>query len=105
MTTLKDKTAVQLLNNYALGKWIAGEGEGQTLFNAITGDPVATASSKGLDFAAMCDYARTVGGPKLRKMTFHERGRMMRALALHLLSKKDIFYKISWATGATKADS
>lgn len=93
------------LENYALGKWIAGDGDGQELYNAITGDVVATASSKGLDFAAMGDYARTVGGPKLRKMTFHERGRMIRALALHLLSKKDVFYKISWATGATKSDS
>lgn len=93
------------LQNYALGKWVAGEGNGQELYNAINGDLVGTASSKGLDFGAMCDYARTVGGPKLRKMTFHERGRMIRALALHLLSKKDIFYKISWATGATKSDS
>lgn len=93
------------LQNYALGQWIAGEGNGQDLFNAITGDVVATASSKGLDFSAMCNYARSVGGPQLRKMTFHERGRMLRALALHLLAKKDQFYKISWATGATKADS
>lgn len=93
------------LQNYALGQWVAGEGNGQELYNAITGDVIATTSSKGLDFAAMCNYARTVGGPRLRKMTFHERGRMMRALALHLLSKKDIFYKVSWATGATKADS
>lgn len=93
------------LQNYALGKWIQGDGNGQELYNAITGDVVATASSKGLDFAAMCDYGRTVGSPNLRKMTFHERGRMMRALALHLLSKKDQFYKISWATGATKTDS
>ena len=93
------------LKNYAIGQWIAGEGSGQSLYNAISGDLVATASSAGLDFAAMCDYARTVGGPKLRKMTFHERGSMLKALALHLLSKKEIFYKISWATGATKADS
>lgn len=93
------------LQNYALGKWVDGEGTGQELFNAINGEVVATASSRGLDFGAMCDYARTVGGPKLRKMTFHERGRMMRALALHLLTKKDAFYKISWATGATKSDS
>lgn len=98
-------TSIQPLNNYALGKWIAGEGEGQLLYNAITGDAIASASSKGLDFAAMCDYARTVGGPKLRKMTFPERGRMLKALALHLMEKKDLFYKISWATGATKADS
>ncbi|HEV7232500.1 MAG TPA: phenylacetic acid degradation bifunctional protein PaaZ [Bacteroidia bacterium] len=101
----KDKTGILKLNNYALGKWQAGEGEGVTLFNAITGDSVATASSKGLDFGAMCEYARKVGGPKLRKMTFHERGRMLKALALHLMEKKEIFYKISWATGATRTDS
>lgn len=107
MTTItKDKaTGITNLQNYTLGNWIAGEGEGQILHNAITGEPIYAASSKGLDFAKMCDYARTVGGPKLRKMTFHERGGMLKALALHLQSKKDEFYKISWATGATKIDS
>ena len=93
------------LKNYAMGQWVAGADKGQELFNAITGEVIATASSKGLDFEKMCDYARTVGGPKLRKMTFQERGLMLKALALHLLSKKDEFYKISWATGATKIDS
>jgi oxepin-CoA hydrolase/3-oxo-5,6-dehydrosuberyl-CoA semialdehyde dehydrogenase len=93
------------LQNYACGQWVAGADNGQQLFNAITGDVLATASSKGLDFAKMLDYARTVGGPKLRKMTFQERGLMLKALALHLLSKKEAFYKISWATGATRIDS
>ena len=93
------------LQNYACGQWVAGSGDGQTLYNAITGEAVATASSAGLDFEKMCAYARTVGGPKLRKMTFHERGMMLKALAVHLLSKKEQFYKISWATGATRADS
>ena len=93
------------LQNYALGKWVAGEGEGQTLFNAINGDTVATASSKGLDFGEMLNYARTMGGPALRKLTFQERGRMLKGLALHLQSKKENFYKVSWATGATRSDS
>ena len=93
------------LQNYASGQWIAGEGEGQALFNAITGDEIATASSKGLDFESMMNYARSVGGPALRKLTFQERGRMLKALALHLQSKKEDFYKLSWATGATRADS
>ena len=94
----------QLLN-YACGQWVAGADKGQDLFNAINGDVVATASSKGIDFARMCDYARTVGGPKLRKMTFQERGLMLKALALHLQTKKEDFYKVSWATGATRIDS
>ncbi len=97
--------SMNTLQNYALGQWVAGADKGQDLYNAITGEVVATASSKGLDFARMCHYARTVGGPKLRKMTFQERGLMLKALALHLQSKKEDFYKVSWATGATRADS
>jgi len=91
--------------NYALGKWIKGDGEGTSLFNAITGAEIGKASSKGLDFGEMMKYAREVGGPKLRKMTFQERGLMLKALALHLHSVKDKFYKISAKTGATKIDS
>ena len=94
-----------VLKNYALGKWTVGEGEGQTLYNAITGAKIAETSSKGLDFGEMMDYAREVGGPTLRKMTFHERGRMLKALALHLISIKDKFYALSAQTGATKLDS
>jgi len=93
------------LENYCCGQWVAGEGEGQALFNAINGDLIASASSKGLDFAAMLGYARKTGGTTLRKMTFHERGRMLKALAFHLLEKKEDFYRISWATGATRVDS
>ncbi|MCB0811387.1 MAG: aldehyde dehydrogenase family protein, partial [Flavobacteriales bacterium] len=58
-----------------------------------------------LDFKAMLQYARETGGPPLRKMTFPERGRMLKALALHLMERKDEFYGISYRTGATKADS
>ncbi len=93
------------LENYVAGKWITGDGEGQTLFNAVTGEPITAASSKGLDFKSMTDYARSTGNPNLRKMTFHQRGNMLKALALHLRKHLDIFYKISYQTGATKADS
>jgi len=93
------------LQNYACGEWIKGAERGQELYNAITGEPVANASSKGLDFSKMCNFARNTGGPNLRKLTFHERGRMLKALAMHLLGKKEQFYAISWATGATRADS
>ncbi|MBI2722779.1 MAG: phenylacetic acid degradation bifunctional protein PaaZ [Bacteroidetes bacterium] len=93
------------LNNYACGQWFAGSEKGQDLFNAITGEVIGTASSKGVDFAKMCEYARSVGGPKLRKLTFQQRGLMLKALAMHLLSKKEDFYKVSWATGATRIDS
>ena len=91
--------------NYALGNWIKGDGEGTPLFNAITAKEIGRASSKGLDFSEMMIYARKVGGSKLRKMTFQERGLMLKALALHLHSIKNKFYALSAETGATKVDS
>ncbi len=93
------------LENYILGSWIKGDGDGQALYNAVTGDQIAKTSTKGLDFASILDYARTKGNPALRKMSFHERGVMLRALALHLREHLDEFYHISYQTGATKADS
>jgi oxepin-CoA hydrolase/3-oxo-5,6-dehydrosuberyl-CoA semialdehyde dehydrogenase len=93
------------LKSYAEGHWVEGNGAGQDLFHAVTGEKVAEISSKGLDFGGMLEYARKVGNPALRKMTFHERARLLKALATHLMSKKDIFYDLSWATGATKTDS
>lgn len=93
------------LENYAEGKWVKGATSSDTLYNAITGEAIYSAGSDGLDFDAMMKYARSKGGKALRRMTFHERGRMLKALAMHLLSKKEEFYKISAMTGATRIDS
>ncbi len=93
------------LQNYVTGQWITGDGNGQMLYHAISGDELTTASTAGIDMQAVLNYAREKGNPALRKMTFHERGRMLRALALHLSSVKEKFYNVSYATGATRADS
>ena len=93
------------LQNYISGNWVTGDGDGQLLYNAVTAEPVAAASTKGLDFKSITHYARTVGNPALRKMTFHQRGNMLKALALHLRNHLPRFYAISYKTGATKADS
>jgi len=93
------------LGNYILGGWHMGEGDGQQLSNAVTGEPVAMATTKGLPFDEMLRYARKKGNPALRKMSFHERGRMLRALAIYLTERKEEFYEISYKTGATRADS
>jgi oxepin-CoA hydrolase / 3-oxo-5,6-dehydrosuberyl-CoA semialdehyde dehydrogenase len=93
------------LQNYVMGEWVAGDGDGQALYNAVTGEPIFTTSTKGLDFASILAYGRKTGNPALRKMTFHERGNMLKALAIHLRQHLDRFYKISYLSGATKADS
>lgn len=93
------------LGNLVGDTWIEGSGDGHTLYNAINGDAIYSASTDGIDVSTLYDYARNTGGPALRSMTFQERGLMLKALALHLNSKKEEFYKISWATGATRIDS
>jgi oxepin-CoA hydrolase/3-oxo-5,6-dehydrosuberyl-CoA semialdehyde dehydrogenase len=93
------------LSNYITGNWINGDGDGQLLYNAVTAEVIGAASTKGLDFKSITEYARNIGNPALRKMTFHARGNMLKALALHLRNHLDKFYAISYQTGATKADS
>jgi len=95
---------MQRFQNYVLGQWIDGQGVETPLFNALTGAQIGEASSAGLDFNDILNYARK-NGQALRKMTFQERGRMLKALALFLMERKAKYYEISALTGATKVDS
>ncbi len=97
--------ALPILENYAEGNWIKSSHPNQTLYNAINGDAIFLAGSDDLNFESMMNFAREKGGSALRKMTFHERGRMLKALAFYLTERKEEFYKISTLTGATRIDS
>jgi oxepin-CoA hydrolase/3-oxo-5,6-dehydrosuberyl-CoA semialdehyde dehydrogenase len=94
-----------MLGCYAQGQWAQSGDDGVALRSAINGEPLARASSRGLDFGAMVDYARSTGGPALRAMTFHERAFMLKDLAKHLMEHKRAFYDLSTHTGATRGDS
>ncbi|MBT8232726.1 MAG: phenylacetic acid degradation bifunctional protein PaaZ [Bacteroidia bacterium] len=93
------------LGNYVLGGWKEGSGEGSPLYNSVDGSVVAEVSTQGLNFGEILEYGRNVGGKVIRKMTFQERGMMLKKLALYLNKRKDKFYEISYKTGATKTDS
>src|SRR5688500_4317087 len=94
----------QQLLNYTRDNWLAGEGELAELPSAIDGSPVAVTGSGGLDFGAMLAHARDVGGAALRRMTFHERARMLKALGLAIIARKEELYELNYATGATRKD-
>lgn len=96
---------MQTFQNYILGQWVSGEGVETEQFNAITGSKIGEVSSAGIDFSEVLNYGRTVGGHPLRKMTFQERGRMLKALALFLMERKEKYYEFSALTGATRIDS
>ncbi len=93
------------VKNYVLGQWISGEGSETNLYNALTGEKIGDTSSAGLNYQEILTYGREKGGRALRKMTFQERGRMLKALALHLMDKKESYYALSALTGATRIDS
>src|SRR5678815_55038 len=91
------------LLNYERDRWIAGEGAVE-IPSAIDGSPVALTGSGGLDFGGMLRHAREVGGPALRKLTFHERARMIKALGLGIMARKEELYELNYLTGATRKD-
>lgn len=96
--------APRRLESYVCGGWTPGQKDGQALLDAATGETVALIDSTGLDFAAVLDYGRTVAGPKLRAMSFHDRAGMLKALGLALMERKEEFYAESFRTGATRPD-
>ncbi|NIL83933.1 Bifunctional protein PaaZ [Rhodococcus fascians] len=95
----------RLLESYAQGTWYSATDEGTPLMSAVDGSEIARVSSSGLDVAGMVDYARTVGGPALAALTFHERAALLKQLGLTLLAGKEEFYQLSRHTGATTRDS
>jgi len=97
--------SIMQLESYACGKWVAPSGNVRKIRSAVTGEEIASAGSDGLDFQAMLDYAKEKGGTALRKMTFHDRARMLKALATYLNERREPLYELSYKTGATLADS
>ena len=83
------------LENYINGHWVAGTGEGTPMVDAITGELIALSTTEGLDVPSALEYGRTKGGEVLRKMTFQERGNMLKKLALYLTKRKEQFYELS----------
>jgi oxepin-CoA hydrolase/3-oxo-5,6-dehydrosuberyl-CoA semialdehyde dehydrogenase len=93
-----------VLQSYAAGRWFEASDEGEPLLDASTGEEVARISSRGLDVGEMVAYARNVGGPAVRALTFHERAGILKSLAKALNEDKDALYELSLRTGATKRD-
>lgn len=92
------------LLNYARDEWFAGSGQRADIASAIDGSLVATTGSGGLDFGAMLAHARNVGGPALRKLTFHQRAWMLKALGQAVMARKEELYELNYLTGATRKD-
>ena len=96
--------SLQEISSFAAGRWVAPGAGARLIENAVTGAPMARAGNDALDVMAMLDHARDIGGPALRGLGFHDRARMLKALAVELGKHKSALYEASFATGATQAD-
>jgi oxepin-CoA hydrolase/3-oxo-5,6-dehydrosuberyl-CoA semialdehyde dehydrogenase len=94
-----------LLRSYVGGAWVTPAGDGQPVYDAVTGEEVARVSSDGIDRAAALRYAREAGGPALRALTFHQRAAILKSLGLRLREHRDELYALSARTGATLRDA
>ena len=92
------------VSSFAAGQWVMPDSGARSIASAVTGDVIAQAGNSALDVAGMHAYAREVGGPNLRKLTFHDRARMLKALAMYLTEHKQALYDLSFETGATQSD-
>jgi len=94
-----------ILESLAEDRWVAPRAALVEIPSALDGRVVAAASSHGLDFAAIARHARQVGGPSLRRLTFHERADLLKRLATYLNERKEALYELAFETGATRRDS
>ncbi|HLI40777.1 MAG TPA: phenylacetic acid degradation bifunctional protein PaaZ [Streptosporangiaceae bacterium] len=94
-----------VLRSYVCGGWVRPADEGRPVLDAVTGAEVARVSSAGVDMAAALEYGRSVGGPALRDLTFHQRAGVLRSLARYLGEHREELYALSARTGATRADA
>ena len=92
------------VHSFSAGQWIAPGAGARPIESAITGEVIAEAGNDALDLHAMRNFARKVGAPALQEMTFHDRARMLKAIALHLRTHRQRLYDLSFDTGATQTD-
>ena len=93
------------LESFVRGSWMSPGHELAQIHSAVTGDVVAEVANGGLDMGEVLAYARQVGGPALRRLTFHQRAEMLKRLAIYLSERKDQLYKLSYQTGTTRTDN
>jgi oxepin-CoA hydrolase/3-oxo-5,6-dehydrosuberyl-CoA semialdehyde dehydrogenase len=93
------------VESFVTGDWVPPGQSAREIADAATGRPFALSGHEGVDFAEVKAFSVGRGGPALRRMGFHDRARMLKALAGYLNERKDRLYALSYHTGATLPDS
>ncbi|MEO0390151.1 MAG: phenylacetic acid degradation bifunctional protein PaaZ [Pseudomonadota bacterium] len=92
------------VSSFAAGQWVAPGAGARPIHSALSGAVIAEAGNDALNVQGMLDHARSVGGPSLRQLSFHDRARLLKALALHLREHRQTLYELSYDSGGTLSD-
>src|SRR4030095_12465214 len=96
---------MKTLRSYVGGSWHEAKSGFVTLVDPSTEEEIARASSEGIDFGAVLDYARAHGGPALRAMTFSQRAGILKDMSRVLRDHRDELLDLSARnTGTTRPD-
>ncbi|HEX2251769.1 MAG TPA: 3,4-dehydroadipyl-CoA semialdehyde dehydrogenase [Thermoanaerobaculia bacterium] len=96
---------MKTLTSYVCGRWHAADSEFQPLHDPSTEEEIARASSRGVDFGAVLEHARTQGGPALRALSFAERAGLLKEMSRVLRENRDELLDLSRRnTGTPVAD-
>ena len=98
--------SAETLESYLGGTWSRGQGVETELIDPTNGQVLASASAKGLDLESALDYARDIGGPALRALSYAERAQLLGAVADVLVANRARYDEIAVAnSGNTKIDA
>ncbi len=98
-----------LVQSYALDTWHEPVASSvrpvAPVLDPATGDEVARVGAADLDFGRVVTHARTVGGPALGALTFHQRAGILSALAEYLTEHVEAPLAAHGAAGGTLMDA
>lgn len=99
-------SSLETLSSYVLDRWHAPQGETRTVFDPSTEEPLGELGTGGVDFAAVLEHARSVGGPALRALGFEARGRLLTDLSAAIHAAREELLDLSMAcAGTTRSDA
>jgi 3,4-dehydroadipyl-CoA semialdehyde dehydrogenase len=93
------------IRSYVGGAWVDPAGAPQPIVNPATEEPIAEVAGGTIDWARALDHARTVGAA-LRKLTFADRGKLVKAVSKLVHAHRDELLSLAIANGGnTRGDA
>src|SRR5262249_2051581 len=93
------------IGSYLQGEWVTGPASGQ-LVNPATEEPLVELAAGPTPVGPALAWARERGGPALRRLTFAQRGEILRALSRAVHAHRDELIALAVANGGnTRGDA